>query len=219
MNTVGHMKSVAYEQERGYLIYSFQKFQILKTFFSSLLLLLGLCQFSQVLADPPVKEQTISNISLVWEGGHLNGTIVLTNGWIFHITDYKKRSDTEIASWGPGDILAFDAGTSGGVLYFTATRSNGNNPDGVEPYLIFDNVNSPKSGDLILENNESGKYVLTSDKSSWYFSWLNRFSTQHWQYNDRLLITGKENPYYFINLDSTPISAAKAKGEFATHGM
>lgn len=182
--------------------------KLLKTLFSSLLLLLAVCQTSQVQATTeenrlPIYQNSIANISLGYEDALLAGSIKLNNGLILRIVDYKTRDDNVMKTWAVGDVVSFKSQIKDDALILTAKRVN-HSEDEVEALLILD-VTKEKAGGLqIAQITDGGKYVKLSDGSVWEFSWLNQFSTKKWNDNQHVIVQGegKINCYEFINLDA-----------------
>ncbi len=196
----------------------------LKMFFSSLLLLLVVCQFSQVQATNsiplPVYQNVIADISLAYDQAMLAGTITLDNGLILRILDYKTRDDNVMNSWQPGDVLVFKADVKDDALLLATKRISGPDQEKVEAYLIFDVIDSPESGLMIAEINDDGKFIRLNDNSVWEFSWYNHLSTKKWSVGERVLVSGlgDKNSYEFINLDA-PVTGniASATGSFVVY--
>jgi hypothetical protein len=191
----------------------------LKTFFSSLLLLLVTFQAPSVYAAEdktlPVYQNVITNISLDYDGALLAGTLVLNNSQTLRIVDYKVRDDNVMKNWRAGDVVTFKAQIQDDVLFLLLKRPG----DEVETYAIFDNVHSSKNGLRIVEINNEGKFIKLSDHSVWEFSWFNQFSTKKWKVGEMVLVQkGNNNSYDFINLE-TPVhnNAASATASFVVH--
>ncbi len=193
----------------------------LKMFFSSLLVLLSVCQVSQAQASNetilPVYRDVIGDISLRYEGAMLAGDITLASGLIMHINDYKIRDDNVINTWRPGDVVGFKSYLKEDAHVLSVRRIYGPDEEKVEPYVICDVITSPFSGLIIVEINDNGKFVKLNDGSVWEFGWYQRFSTKHWSAFERVLVSGdgSKNSYSFINLDA-PVqkNVAKATGTF-----
>jgi hypothetical protein len=188
----------------------------LKTFFSSLLLLLVTFQASSLYAIDdkrlPVYQDVITNISLDYDGAFLTGTIILNNCQILRIVDYKVRDDNVMKKWRAGDIVILKAEIKDDVLFLLIKRPC----DEVEAYTVFDGIHSPKNGLRIVEINNGGKFVKLSDHSVWEFSWFNQLSTRKWKVGEMVLVQKRyNNAYDFINLEA-PVqkNAASATASF-----
>ncbi len=180
----------------------------IKKIFSIVLLLVAACQFQQALAAEhpglPVYQDVISQLSLEYNEAMLNGDISLQGGALMHIIDYKTRDDNAMNEWRAGDVIVFQPAVTKDKLILTANRIvEGKVDDAVEPYVIFDNINSPKSSLQISEVRDSGRFIKLSDDSVWEFGFYNQFSTQNWSVGERVLVSGNgdKNSYHFINLD------------------
>lgn len=181
----------------------------IKALFSVLLLLLATFQFHEVQASNniksfPVYQEVISEISLGYNGAMLNGDIKLGSGGVFHIIDYKIRDDNAMNQWRVGDPVTFEAHVHKGKLILTIKRLINGHFDGkAEPYVVFDNINSPKNCLTIVEIRDGGQFVKLSDNSIWHFSFYNRYSTEDWKVGERVLVSGngKTANYFVINLD------------------
>lgn len=195
---------------------------------SSVLLLLVTCQAAPVSAscmhstkhNLPCYQNVITDISLGYEDAMLAGTIVINDGEILRVLDYKTRDDNVMKTWKKGDVLSLDAHVKDDGLVLVAKRLNTPNPDEVKPYVIFDVVESQKTGLKIVEVNEHGEYIKLSDDSVWKFGWYSGLSTKTWKLGERVLVEGQgdSNSYSFINLDA-PIAknAASATATFVAH--
>lgn len=169
----------------------------------------------------PIYQNVINQIELGYEDTQLTGTIELQNGCKMQIVDYKTRDDNVIKTWHAGEVVAFDAHIIDDALILTAKKLNGpEETKAVEPYVIFDFLNSTDHTLKVVEVNDNGKYVRLSDNSVWEFSWYNRFSSKHWKAGERVLVNGKgdKNSYEFINLDA-PVAkkVATANAQFVAH--
>lgn len=197
---------------------------VLKTLFSSLLLLVVACQFSSAEAATntplPIYQNVISDISLGYEGALLGGTIKINDGAILHIKDYKNRDDNIMKTWHKGDIVAFDVESVDESLILSIKRLTGCKDEAVEPYVIFDVVDSPNKGLNIVEIQNNGEFVRLNDNTVWEFGFFNRFKTKKWSVGERVIVQGdgSKNNYQFINLD-VPASkiAASATGSFVVY--
>lgn len=196
----------------------------LKTLFSSLLLLLVVCQINQVQASEkvnlPIYQNIISETSLGYKGALLAGTIKLDQGQILHIKDYKTRDDNVMNTWHAGDVIHLQAKIVDEALLLTAKRLNVSKNESVEPYLVFDVVESSDKGLKIAEIQNNGEFVRLNDNSVWEFSFYNHFSTKKWKVGERVIVQGKgdKNSYEFINLD-VPVSlnSTTANATFVVH--
>ena len=194
----------------------------LKTFISSLLLLLVVCQAANANTSTtlPVYVNIIADTSIGYENDMLTGTIQLENGCIMRIVDYKTRDDNVMKTWHAGDAVAFKAHVYNEALILSVKRISGPNENRVEPYVIFDVINSSKGSLKIVEINDEGQFVKLSDNSVWEFSWFNRLSSKHWKLGERVLVNGNgdKNSYDFINLDA-PVTknVASANASFVVH--
>jgi hypothetical protein len=187
----------------------------LKKSFSSLLLLLVVCQAAPSFADQPTKFPVYQNAIADIEVGYsedtgstlFGGTIKLDNGCLMRIVDYKTRDDNVMKTWSAGDALVFRSQVIDDALILSAKRIYRAKEETVEPYLIYDVINSSEFTLKIAEVNDDGKFVRLSDNSVWEFSWINHFSTKHWKAGERVLVNGQgeHNVYTFINLDA-PVS-------------
>jgi hypothetical protein len=191
----------------------------LKTFFSSLLLLLVTFQAPSAYAVEnkklPVYQNVITNVSLDYDGAFLTGTLVLNNSQILRIVDYKVRDDNIMKKWRAGDVVTVKAQIKDDVLFLLLKRPR----DEVEIYVIFDSIHSSKNGLRIVEINNEGKFIKLNDHSVWEFSWFNQFSTKKWKVGEMVLVQkGNNNSYDFINLE-TPVqnNAATATASFVVH--
>ena len=152
----------------------------------------------------PVYQEVISDISLGYNKAMLNGQIKLANGAILHIIDYKTRDDNALNEWRAGDPVVFSPHSHKEKLILAVKRVvNDRVDERVEPYVIFDVINSPKTTLTISEIREKGKFIKLSDNSVWEFSFYNTFSTEDWKVGERVLVSGRgdKNSYSFINLD------------------
>ncbi|MBA2728314.1 MAG: hypothetical protein H0U49_09110 [Parachlamydiaceae bacterium] len=191
----------------------------LKKAFSSLLLLLVVCQAAPSFADQPtnfpVYQSVIADINVGLEGTLFAGTIKLENGCLMRIVDYKTRDDNVMNTWQAGDVLEFKSHVIDDALILSAKRLYRPKEETVEPLLIYDVVNSSEATLKIEEVNDNGAFVKLSNNSVWEFSWLNRYSTKHWKAGERVIVDGNgdKNIYSFINLDapvSKNVSSAQA---------
>jgi hypothetical protein len=156
--------------------------------------------------DLPAYHNSIADISLDYNGAMLTGSIKLDNGALLHIIDYKSRDDSQITTWRPGDLLTFQAEADSERGLLLSAKRIGGHGETVEPYFIFD-VMETQNCLSIAEINEEGKYIKLNDNSVWDFSWFNRFATKHWKVGEFVLVQhcGEKNHYHFINL-SAPVS-------------
>ena len=152
----------------------------------------------------PVYRDVISDINLGYHNAMLHGDIKLANGAVMHIIDYKTRHDQTMSKWHAGDVVVFTPHVQKEKLILAVNRViNGRVDNSVEPYVIFDSINSPKACLTISEIREKGKYIKLSDNSVWEFSFYNCYSTEEWSVGERVLVSGSgdKNSYTFINLD------------------
>ena len=152
----------------------------------------------------PVYQKVISEISLRYDNAMLNGTITLNDGAVLRIIDYKTRDDNAMSNWHAGDAVVFNSHANKEKLILEVKRVvDGHVDEGVEPYVIFDIINSPRTMLTISEIREKGKFIKLSDNSVWEFSFYNCFSTEDWNVGERVLVSGRgdKNSYNFINLD------------------
>ncbi|MBA3815501.1 MAG: hypothetical protein H0X29_03085 [Parachlamydiaceae bacterium] len=196
----------------------------LKNFFSTLVLMLVVCQVGQINASQPsplpIYQNVISDISLGYDCALLTGTIKLVGGQIFHIKDYKKRDDNLIKTWKRLDVISFEAKIVDEALLLIATPLNVPKEDIVEPYLVFDVLESHSKGLKIVEIQNDGEFVKLSDNSVWEFSFYNQFSTKKWSVGEHVIVQGQGevNHYDFINLDIILAKkATSATGAFVIH--
>ena len=182
----------------------------MKSFFSSLLLLLVACQFSQaehVKAQIlPAYQNFIQDIILGYDNdGLLTGDILLNNGLLMHITGYKKRDDNVLKLWQPGDAVAFQADVHKQALRLSVHKIYGHDKDVVEPYVVFDFPNSSSYQALkIAAIIDEGKTIELNDGSFWKFNFWNRIYTRNWEVGQTVLVSGngEDKHYHFINLDA-----------------
>lgn len=175
---------------------------------------------TNVKTNSPVYRNTIADVSINYEGALLAGTITLDNGVVLRIVDYKSRDDNEIKTWASGDLLRFKSkvdGEKGHLL--SAKKINSNREEAVEPYLVYDVMDSDSKLCLtVKEINEAGKFIRLSDDTIWEFGYFAQFSTKYWKVGDHLLVQSSPNnkSYDFINLNvSTVHNASSAQAEFA----
>src|SRR5690349_1552577 len=100
----------------------------LKKTFSSLLLLLVVCQAAPAFADQPTKfpvyQSTINEIIVGYEDNStlFGGIIKLNDGSLMRIVDYKTRDDNVMKTWHAGDALEFRSQVIDEVLILSAKR-------------------------------------------------------------------------------------------------
>lgn len=195
---------------------------VLKTIFSSLLLLMVACQFSTAEAATnenqlPVYQNIITDISLEYEGALLGGTIKINDSQILRIKDYKNRDDNVMKNWLPGNLVAIEAHKIDNVLVLSLNRIGAAKDENVEPYVIFDVLDSEYNALTIVEIQNNGGFVRLNNDSVWEFGFVNHFSTKHWSVGERVIVQGpgKCNSYEFINLD-VPVAknCTNANGSF-----
>lgn len=183
------------------------------------------CQFSQAFCANntvplPFYDTRIASINLGYDKALLNGRIQIDNGYIFRIVDYKERDDNVLLTWQKGDRIVLVPHTKGSQLFLSiqnAQRIGKKDKTAVEPYVIFDALETPDSGLKIVEITHNGKFVKLSDNTVWEFSWYYQLSTKHWEIGNRVLIQGdgKANSYSFINFDVAPAkNSYEATGTF-----
>jgi hypothetical protein len=180
------------------------------TFLSVLSLALGVFQFAH--ADEahqtalPVYQHVIADVNLGYDKGFLGGDIVLSEGLILHINDYKVRDDNVMKTWHEGDVVSLDSLVKNDVLVLTLKRVGAPECEKVEPYAIYDVIDSPEKTLRIVEVRDDGKFVKLTDNSVWDFSWYNSLATRKWEANQRIVVSGPidgQNSYHFINLDAS----------------
>lgn len=197
----------------------------LKLIFSSLLLLVTVCQFSSVAACDtttalPVYQRVIEQISLSYDEAMLVGTIQLDHEIILKIVDYRTRDDNVMKTWAAGQVVTLTPHIKNDALIFSVKRAHGPDYDKVEAYAIFDVTEAPRTSLRVVEINEGGKFVKLNDGSVWEFSWYNRFSTNKWHLGQRVLVAGQgeKNSYNFINLDAPlTLDVYSATASFVAH--
>lgn len=173
------------------------------------------CQFSGASATTPpvvslpVYQNIIADITLEYENTLLVGTLVLDNGDVFRISDYKERDDFLMNQWSIGDVVTIHTTSRNHQLALFAKDEQFG--DDVEPYVVLDVIATPDdAGLVIVDISSDGEFVTLSDGSIWQFNWFNRFSTSYWDIGQRVLVhgNGNKNSYAFVNLDVAPIEDA-----------
>ena len=111
------------------------------------LLFLFVSQFSPAVSDDaasndtvqlPVYVNSIDEMKLKYDGSFLGGHIKLDNGYVLRIIDYDNRDDNVISTWESGDIVYFKTVKCSDELVLGVHNIQGNNKDQVEPYVLFD---------------------------------------------------------------------------------
>lgn len=198
----------------------------IKTITTMLLFILLASAFPQAQAtvnkgNLPVYYDVVSDISLEYQNALLAGRIELASGAILHIVDYKTRDDNAINKWRPGDIVVFSSYAHKGKLILTIDRIvKGMIEKKVEPYAIFDTINSSKTMLSIVEIRENGKFVKLSDNTVWEFGFYNQFFTEDWKVGERVMVKGPNSSGYFdfINVDvSLKHNSYSATGYFVVN--
>ncbi|HEV8051980.1 MAG TPA: hypothetical protein VGP47_05750 [Parachlamydiaceae bacterium] len=196
--------------------------KILRTVFSSLLLLTAVCQFAPAVSHAeatvvslPNYQNMITDVQFEYEGSMLGGVIKINDNLVLRIKDYKNRDDNVMKTWHPGDFVSLESQKTDDTLILTVKRINGAHGESVVAYTVFDVLDSTYKGLQIIEIKDNGEYVRLNDNTVWQFGFYNRFSTKKWSVGERVVIqgTGEKNSYGFINLDAPitkNVSAAEA---------